>query len=329
MHTQISINNHNYQSFMKQFKTIFIGLVLLVCASCANDLPEVDDNIIRIQANVGMAATKAASNVQGTQFEDDEKVNIYLFEHLDASSSAVYNYGSAGLVAHSADGAGGLTPDGGALYFPANGHGIDVYGIYPSTVTESTTSFTVQADQTLDANYKASDLMYAPCQSDKKKGNTVQLPFAHQLSKVIVKLVQGNGLNTNDLDGATVQILNTYTKCSIGSLSKAGIGAIAPSSNGADKKSITVGTWPSSSSEGIAAIVIPQTVQVGTPLFQVSLTNGANYVYTIPSTGAAVTFLSGNVYTYTLTVKTAAIDVTSTITNWNPGRDESGDAILQ
>lgn len=316
---------------MKQFKTILAGVGLLVCASCANDLPEVDDNIIRIQANVGMAATKAASNVQGTQFQSGEKVNIYLFEHLDDASPAAYTYGTNGLVAHSADGAGGLNPDGGDLYFPANGHGIDVYGIYPSTVKESTTSFTftVQEDQTSDANYKASDLMYAPCQVDKKKGNAVQLPFAHQLSKVIVKLVQGNGLNTNDLDGATVQILNTYTKCSIGSLSKAGIGAIAPSSNGADKKSITVGTWPSSSSEGIAAIVIPQTVQVGTPLFQVSLTNGANYVYTIPSTGAAVTFLSGNVYTYTLTVKTAAIDVTSTITNWNPGRDESGDAILQ
>ena len=316
---------------MKQFKTIFIGLVLLVCASCANDLPEVDDNIIRIQANVGMAATKAASNVQGTQFEDDEKVNIYLFEHLDASSSAVYNYGSAGLVAHSADGAGGLTPDGGALYFPANGHGIDVYGIYPLTVTESTTSFTftVKEDQTTDANYKASDLMYAPCQSDKKKGSPVVLPFAHKLSKVIVKLVQGNGLNTNDLNNATVQILNTYTQCSIASLSKTGIGAITPSTQAEDKKPITVGTWPSSSSEGIAAIVIPQSVQVGTPLFQVSLTNGANYVYTIPSTDSAVTFESGTVYTYTLTVTTAAIEVTSTITNWNPGSNESGDAILQ
>ena len=314
---------------MKQFKTILAGVGLLVCASCANDLPEVDDSIIRIQANVGMAATKAASNVQGTQFEDDEKVNIYLFEHLDASSSAVYNYGSAGLVAHSADGAGGLNPDGGALYFPANGHGIDVYGIYPSTVTESTTSFTVQVDQTSDAYYKASDLMYAPCQSNMTKGSPVELPFAHKLSKVIVKLVQGNGLNTNDLNNATVQILNTYTQCSIASLSKTGIGAITPSTQAEDKKPITVGTWPSSSSEGIAAIVIPQSVQAGNPLFQVSLTNGANYVYTIPSTDSAVTFESGTVYTYTLTVTTAAIEVTSTITNWNPGSNESGDAILQ
>ena len=314
---------------MKQFKTILAGVGLLVCASCANDLPEVDDSIIRIQANVGMAATKAASNVQGTQFEDDEMVNIYLFEHLDDASPAAYTYGTNGLVAHSADGAGGLNPDGGDLYFPANGYGIDVYGIYPSTVRESTTSFTVQEDQTSDANYKASDLMYATCQVDKKKGNAVQLPFAHKLSKVIVKLVQGNGLNTNDLNNATVQILNTYTQCSIASLSKTGIGAITPSTQAEDKKPITVGTWPSSSSEGIAAIVIPQTVQAGNPLFQVSLTNGANYVYTIPSTDSAVTFESGTVYTYTLTVTTAAIEVTSTITNWNPGSNESGDAILQ
>lgn len=316
---------------MKQFKTILAGVGLLVCASCANDLPEVDDNIIRIQANVGMAATKAVSNVQGTQFEDDEMVNIYLFEHLDDASPAAYTYGNAGLVAHTASANGGLTPDGGALYFPANGHGIDVYGIYPSTVTESTTSFTfaVKDDQTLKNNYKASDLMYAPCQADKKKGNAVQLPFAHQLSKVIVKLVQGNGLNTNDLDGATVQILNTYTQCSIASLSKMGIGVITPSTQAEDKKPIKVGTWPSSSSEGIAAIVIPQSVQAGNPLFQVSLTNGAKYVYTIPSTDSAVTFESGTVYTYTLTVTTAAIEVTSTITNWNPGSNESGDAILQ
>ena len=162
-----------------------------------------------------------------------------------------------------------------------------------------------------------SDLMFTETTvSDHKKTNgNVSLVFKHKLSKVIVKLQKGAGLNASDIDGATVKITNTIRQCTIASVGKSGMGAVAVTSDVASP--ITVGTWNSSTTpNGIAAIVVPQEVTANSQLFEVELTNNAVYRYYIPSTGN-VTFSPEKVYTYTLTLTTAGINVTSSITNWD------------
>ena len=64
-------------------------------------------------------------------------------------------------------------------------------------------------------------------------------------------------------------------------------------------------------------------------LFEVKLSNGAVYKYTIPN-GAAndVVFTQENVHTYTLTLTTSGISVTSSIKDWIPGTPGSGEATL-
>ena len=173
--------------------------------------------------------------------------------------------------------------------------------------------------------------MYAPCQTNHQKGSDVNLIFAHKLSKVTIELVNGNGFQPADLDGAEIKIMNTYNGCTITKLDKTGIGTITCNSSSA-QSAIKVGTWSSISQDKLSAIVIPQTVNKGNVLFEVKLAGTTNpYKYTIPSDGSDVTFAESNEYKYKLTIKIDGIDVKSTITPWTDatsGRPTEGDATL-
>ena len=71
---------------MKATKIISACAVLVSLASCSNDhvisQPGAEDTPIRIQANVGAVTTKAASDIQGSQFDQDEYIIVYLFQYF-------------------------------------------------------------------------------------------------------------------------------------------------------------------------------------------------------------------------------------------------------
>lgn len=319
---------------MKTTKIISACAVLAALVSCSNEnelsQQGAEDTPIRIQANVGGITTRAASSIQGNQFDNTERVNVYIYEHT-TGGQATYTYGNGGngLVTCTADGNGNLNP--GSIFYPQNGNGIDVYGVYPTTVTENNSpqEFSVKTNQSGDTEYKASDLMYASCVTDHKKGTPVSLTFKHKLSKVTVELAAGTGFKDSDLNNAVVKITNTSTKCSIDNLNKSGIGAITASSTSSDIQPIEIGTWNSTSQDKMSAIVIPQTVSAGSQLFEVTLVGVTKtYKYKIPTGGSDVKFSEGKEYKYKLTVKIDGIDVNSTITNWGDGGTTNGDATL-
>ena len=303
---------------MKVTKIISACAVLVALASCSSDhelsQQSAEDAAIRIQANVGGSTTRAADNIQGAQFDNGEYVSVYIYEHTDGQ--ATYNYGTNGLLPCKADNNGHLSFSQ-PQYFPANGNGIDVYGVYPNSVKSGAATFSVQTYQSDARNYKESDLMYASCVSNHKKGTPVSLSFKHKLSKVTVELVAGTGFEDTDLNSADVKITNTSTRCTFGAINKNGIGTITASTTSSDIQPITIGTWNSTSKDKMSAIVIPQTVSAGNVLFEVTL-NGITkpYKYIIPA-GSGVTFSEGKVYNYKLTVNKAGIVVNSTITNWD------------
>ena len=157
------------------------------------------------------ATTRAGSDIQATQFANGEQVDVFMRDKTDGCISYPLP------ITYTADGSGRLTYDDSAnrLYWPKLLHALEIYGVYPagsvSSVTKITAgdfdpftyttdySFTVAADQTTEAAYKASDLMVgfpsspspnvAPCTlyQDGDEG-TVNLNFVHRLSKIVVKL---------------------------------------------------------------------------------------------------------------------------------------------
>ena len=324
---------------MKATKIISACAVLVALASCSNEnelsQQSAEDTAIRIQANVGGITTRAGSSIQGTQFDNTERVNVYIYENTTNAGSSGKSYGTSGLVTCTSDGAGKLNP--GSIYYPQNGNGIDVYGVYPTSVKENASSqdFSVNTDQSNATDYKASDLMYASCETNHTKGTPVSLTFTHKLSKVTVELEAGTGFDDSDLNDAVVNIKNTAIKCSITSLDKNGIGTITASTTPSDIQPIKIGTWNSTSKALMSAIVIPQTVNAGNQLFEVAL-NGIStpYKYKIPVGGSNVIFSEGKEYKYKLTVKIDGIEVKSTITDWDnassslPGGNGNVDATL-
>lgn len=314
---------------MKKLQFILACAALTALSSCSSDDQSFDPNEIRITTNVGgiEATTRAATNIHDANhgFKSGDIVNVYIFENADPQS---YHYGTDGLLQCSANGSGDLifSPK---QYYPASGKNIDVCGIYPIgiKIKSGSQDFSVQTDQSTDDNYRESDLMFATVSDHKKEDGPVNLSFQHKLSKVVVKLQPGDGVSDSDIANAKVEILNTFTKGSIASVTQSAMGNISPSNNEGDKLDIIMGEWTSSAD--VAAIVIPQTIissaESQTSLFKVTLRNGATYTY---KPTEDVTFAAEKVHTYTLKLTTLEITVTSSISDWTTGTGGNGNAVL-
>ena len=160
-----------------------------------------------LRLTYGASSTRAESNIQSSQFLSGERVNVYM---RDVNSLDTY----PSSLNFTADGNGGLsrTSDNTRYYWPRQLGPLEIFGVYPENVLSTQKSgdgspftyaneywFTVAADQTDVANYKASDLMIgfpsnpspnvAPCTlfQDGDEG-TVNLDFKHRLTKIIVTL---------------------------------------------------------------------------------------------------------------------------------------------
>ena len=300
---------------MKATKIISACAVLVALASCSNDLsqPTAEDTPIRIQANVGGITTKAAHNLL-TSFGRDDAINVYITENIPEggkTSGALYN---AMVYTHNGNSFEPQTTQ----YFPSNGNGIDVWAVYPSTVTEGNAEFTIESNQTSDDNYKKSDLMFASKLTNQKKGNTINLSFSHQLSKIIVKLVKEEGVD-GDLTGAVIKLTNVSMAATL-NVSSSGINITSTTTTGNDE--LTIGNYIPDN--GTAAIVIPQ--RTDDMQFKVNLANGGSYTAPMPSTTA--TFAANTEYTFTLTLKANGITVSATIDEWTKEDKGSVDATL-
>lgn len=258
--------------------------------------------------------------LQNTQFGSGAKVGQFVTDN-ETSPTTLYNNREL-----TADGNGGLTVKSGENMYYGSNNKVNIYGYYPynATVTLSDAqSFSVKADQSSDANSKASDLMLgAPTGTNpvKRISSAVSLTFAHKLSKVIVKLTPGAG--SPELKGATVNVLNTKPTTTFTVKTK----AITPATGVA--ATIKAATFAADATKfDCSAVVVPQSIGDGTRLIEVALADGGKLYYEAPEAG--ITFESGKSYTYNITVDLTELKVTTTITDWTIGTgDDDGKATM-
>ncbi|MEG0944780.1 MAG: fimbrillin family protein, partial [Angelakisella sp.] len=149
--------------------------------------------------------SRATQDLQSTQFAANEKVSVFIGEE-NAGKSTTYTQ----PLEFTANGTGGLTTTPASQpYFPQSGKGVNIYACYPQGAATDTTAakdFTILADQSIDANYKSSDLMLGlPLKNPvTRTSDAVALTFTHQLSKINIELVAGAGVP--NLDGAVVKL---------------------------------------------------------------------------------------------------------------------------
>jgi len=269
---------------------------LLLMAGCTEDT--LDEG--RVQVPISLTATVEgnASSRAGTSllnsFSSGDAILVYFPENVrigsaTSASSTTYSYnGSAWTPA--------TTP-----YFNTGANSCTAHAYYPSSVTNATVSFSVSQAQNDDAQYKASDLMYATT-AISKSNPTGSLTFGHKMAKIIVNATAGEGVGSISgvyvIGGNKTVALSNDGTCTPGVTSDA-LSASSPITMYSGSETLV----------HCAALIPPQTI--GGDFLKVS-TNEGDVIYSLGSKA----FSSGQSYTLNITVEAASVGNTVTITGW-------------
>ena len=178
-------------------KILFAAALLTVLAACSSDdqssEPMEQLTPVTLQyTTVDATETRAAQDLNQGTFASGETVKVRI-SNTGAGSWTDYDFttGDAGAMIAPA------TPP----YYPAGSQNIDIVAYYPAAAG---TSFSVATDQTSDADYKASDLMFASVTNQAKQADAVNLAFSHKMAKLCVNVTAGTGVGSIN----SVSILN-------------------------------------------------------------------------------------------------------------------------
>ena len=316
----------------KRFKTILpmMALLLVGCTADGGDgqqAPESDLVPVSISSTVmangnGQTAanTRAASNLQTTQLAADEQFRVYFHSGIiDNTNTPLTN------VVYTADGSGGtssVSPKDPYFARTTSSATVSAYygksgGASGTAVGNTTTSFTVAADQTTDAAYQAADLMYAVATANKSyPAGLAALQFTHKMAKIVINA----NLEAN-ITISAINIVSGYRTINIANptttdeSTDAYLGALNTSQDaisGGAPLSMFSGTH-SSGLLACAALLPPQTINAA---------SSAAFLQVVTSTGTAtfsvqnLVLASGSSYTFNIAVSAAAVGTTTQITNW-------------
>jgi len=317
----------------------------LVMTACSNDETDNWNGEIRLTSGleVQQETRGVSTGLQGTQIADGIHVGFFINEAVSSGATTTYTQN----MDYTANGRGSFS--GTAVYYPQSGNGVNIYAYAPwqtGLALDGNYAFSVQTDQSLDAGYLASDLLwgqpmkestatpgtYTTANPVARTKNNVSVTFKHLLSKIQVTLTPdaASGLTADDFKGATLQILQVLP----GTTLTLANGSISPASG--NKTDITAATYGTGTTPTLtaAAIVVPQTIAKGEQFLKVHLATGGELYYTLPSgdSDADLTLESGKIYTYDITVKLTGLKVTSTIEDWGTigaGNPVKGDAVME
>lgn len=352
---------------MKMKRLILIATATLCLAACGDRLnvsPSGPGTVpIRIGAAIsGAPATRAnAQNIQSTELAAGQTVGVYIYFKDAKTTDVTYSYGYKNLE-YTVSGTSGdlaLVTAANQPYFPElKTQNVDIYAFSPRTGVYTATTdelsiltaqdvFATEADQTTEANYKASDFVWGK-KADVTNGTAtaVEVVMDHMLSKINVNVAPGTGMTLAKLDKAKVTIndvvlLGTvdFTTGAV-TLRTAATGQTLTLSSAIDQSvTTTFGTSPTYTAATTSAVIIPQTIAASaTPTSPVNIitiqlwdpnantgAGGYTSTYNVKAT-TPMTFAAKTVYTYNIVVSTQGISLTTTINDWTTGTTTTGTA---
>lgn len=248
-------------------------------------------SILSISGGMTRAADGLYSATSG--FSGGEAVRVFL------NYSSSYSDFSVGTPS-----AGVSSLTGGTLYYPPSGD-ITLFAVYPAA---SASSHTVAYDQTSDANYKASDLMYAKKTVDQAdKSNAQNLVFAHQLVKLKLNINKGAGIT----EVTEVKMKNVKRTVSVApNTSSAGVGSAESSTDG-NGDEILIFSGSSTSDSQTYACVFPAQAWNNTDFITVTA-DSKTVTYQLDRS----TWTAGAEYELTFNLNAVALSTTISITGW-------------
>lgn len=254
---------------MKTIKSITLLYALsfaIGLTSCSNDNEEsnnvADSNVIRFNVEHPAALTRATD----TSFESGDKVGIFLTDQNKAVELAGNYVTNIPLTFQNAK-----WTTSRPLYW--NEGTYDVYAYYPymsPLVSVTDQPFSVATDQNDGVGFEASDLLWTAKKGLTANSGTVNLQFAHRLSRMQLQLVKSDDYEGELPDDAEVYVHNTVVD---GTLDM-NVGMVTCERHASAKtiKARSLGN------HCYAAIVIPQRLNNRVPLVEV-VSHGVSYLY--------------------------------------------------
>ena len=288
---------------MKTTKLLFAAAALAVLTACNTESPieSAEQNVpVRLSYTTVQATESHAPQARGIA-RAAQDLNEGTFDSGEAITVRISNTGADTWVdyAFTTGTDGAMTPPEPAPYYPAGSQNIDIAAYYPATAG---TSFTVAQDQTADADYKASDLMFASVTDQAKQTAAVELAFSHKMAKLCVNITAGQGVTSI----TSVSLLNVKPTVSFNQAT----GEVGEASGTAIRIAM--------SNEG-AAVIPAQTINGG--LLSI-VTDKGTATYSVTNKE----FVAGNKYTLNITVNLREVGAMTAITDWGTGGTSLDDA---
>ena len=284
-------------------KKIFLltAIISLALASCqSEDSLEQNQSEIQLTSVIESMSRGTLLTQQSTQIVSGQEIGVTINDAKEPHNNVKWTAGADGQ----------LTNSGTPLYWSNKEVSIYAYHPYSSTWNGK---FSVNTDQSTDAGYLNSDLLWATATATKTAA-PIALTFTHKLAKINVTLKSDD---ITDLSNATINICNTNISTQFNTLT----GELRTATvNVQDiKAGVTTSTAYTAS-----AIIVPQELASGTKFIKVTH-NNKNFYYTL---AADKELKSGYSYSYTLNVKESQVEVdveSDNITDWTD-EEATGDA---
>ena len=288
-------------------KKPFCGMMMLsavlLLAGCTADVlpssvavPGTDDQVpVNFSVSDQLSLTRAATNI--VTFDANEQLKVYV-KPAGADGYTAYAYTTAAAGQSNVS----LTAPTPPPYFPAGaGTTVEAYAYYPASAVVGET-FSVAANQTADADYKASDLMFAANRTiTKGSAEGTNLAMSHLMAQLHLNIT-GQGVTVN-------RVLVNAKRNATFSVSAAGVPTVTTTGSASDIVAATAA--------GSAYVCIPQQ-QISTVTVKVETgspdDDATTATFSFTSTSD---FVAGSSYPINLTVSAAQLGTVTAITDWN------------
>lgn len=297
-----------------------IGVAVLagtmMMAACSADetgasLPTAEDGDIVLTSRVG--ETRTASELQTDAVSTSVTVGTF-----GVSAGTLVTNGNNNQYSVAASGA--LTPKSKGMKWPSGKVGtVDIFAYAPyqnGWTYNASNTFSVSDDQSTDAGYLASDLLYASVTGQTYSASPVALKFQHQLARISVNVTTATDRPADLPSSVDIYIGGTLRTYSFNP--STGKGAVSGSTTKNIKiaKGVNVGKGYTA-----YAVIVPQTVKKEEKFLKIDKGTSDMVVAKLQ---ADVTFEEGKTYNFKAVVSPEGIALTLgsvTLSEWGASTD--------
>lgn len=291
----------------------FLAMILIALSACSKNeptpTPEIEPETETTKIPITISNSVWA-RVTDSAYEQGDKVGIYIVNYDGTTAGTLATSGNHATNMPFTYESSSWTSET-ELYWKDKETHADFYCYFPydaSQATVSAYSFSVLSDQSTEANYKASELLWGKATDIEPTEYAVPITTNHSMSNIIIKLSAGKGYTDETLAAEVkdVLIMNTQTASTI-NLADGTVTATGPV---ADIVPLDEGTQ-------YRALVVPQTID-NKPLVKITI-NGIEYILT-----ASETFVGNKQHTCTITIDMTSGGVNVGIGGWETDDTDFG-----